>query len=522
MYPSIEMIEAFGQDESKTKPLVLCEYIHAMGTGPGNIKEYVDAFYKYPSLQGGWEWEFANHGLLTTDNDSESYYGYGGDFGDVPNDGNFVMDGMLNSDHRPNSGLVEYKKAIEPIQIVSMSYPRAVIINRHDIMTLDHLQCIARIVSEDTGIIEVGQIEIPLAIKPGAEAELMLPATDIPNTQEALIDLSFRVRENSSWVDAGHELAWAQVPVSSISSLTRPKAQISSRLSVQRHESSIEITGTHSKWVFDLVAGRLISWNKNGDDIMAAPLEPSFYRAPTDNDAPGDGTDWKDRLLHLASTRSTNVDWYENNGDFVVRMKQKFCPPVLSWSIDLESIYTFDRSGSLSLTVKGKPRGRNLPTTLPRTGMTLGLTKYFQHVNWFGRGPGESYRDMKLSQRIGRHTFSSIDDLWTAPEYPQECSNRTDTRRLEMSNGETSLLVQFFEPSIPEERRTFDFMASHYDVKDIDEARHPIELERKKKEDVILRLDSEHHGLGTGSCGPKTLDQYALKTMDFEFGVLLY
>ena len=522
MYPSVDFIESFGQDKSRTKPLVLCEYIHAMGTGPGNIKEYVDAFYKYPSLQGGWEWELANHGLLTTDDEGKIYYGYGGDFGDVPNDGHFVMDGMLNSDHTPNSGLVEYKKAIEPVQVVSVSYPRVTIINRFDFITLDQLECVARIVSEETEIVEIGQIKIPPAVESGAQADLRLPAIDLPSPREALVDLSFRHREHSSWADAGYEVAWTQVPVFSISSLTRPKLHASSGIHLQRHKMNLIISGAHSKWVVDLVAGKLTSWNKDGHEILAAPIEPSFYRAPTDNDAPGDGIDWKDKLLHLASIRTTNVDWHEDHGEVMVSMKQKYCPPVLSWSVDLESIYIFDQSGSLSVTVKGRPRGRNLPATLPRIGVTLGLAKEFQQVNWFGRGPGESYRDMKLSQRIGRHQVSSIDDLWTAPEYPQECSNRTDTRCLKISNTETSLVAQFFEPSTPDERSTFDFMASHYDVKDIDEARHPFELEKNKKQYAILRLDSEHHGLGTGSCGPKTLDQYALKIADFEFGVLLY
>lgn len=95
----------FAKDESKKKPLVLCEFIHAMGTGPGNIKEYVDAFYKYPKLQGGFAWEWANHGLLKKDDKTgEEFYAYGGDFGDIPNDYNFVMDGLVNSDHTPGSG----------------------------------------------------------------------------------------------------------------------------------------------------------------------------------------------------------------------------------------------------------------------------------------------------------------------------------------------------------------------------------------------------------------------------------
>lgn len=529
MYPSIYFVESFGQDKSKSKPLVLCEFVHAMGTGPGNIKEYIDLFYKYPTLQGGWEWEFANHGLLKQNESGKSFYAYGGDFGDVPNDGNFVMDGMLNSDHTPNSGMIEYKKALEPIKVLTTSLGGTVtIINRYDILTLDHVECFASSISEDGKAKQLGKIEIPTDVQPGATTNFDLSNLELGGVDEAVVDLSFRLKEKISWADAGHEVAWAQISSSNLGLLTKPEAQTGAGLEVRREQSHLTIIGAQSEWKFDLVSGRLVSWMKNGQEIMAVPLEPSFYRAPTDNDAPGDGVEWKNRFLHLATLQPVTVDWHEDDGEILVKVTQKFAPPVLSWSLDLESIYEFHFSGCMSLKVKGHPSGRNLPSTLPRTGITMGLTNEFQQVTWFGRGPGESYRDMKLSQRFGRHVASKIDDLWTSPDYPQECSNRTDTQWLKLSSKRTSVTAQFFDIHVPRHRRKqrqrqlFDFMASHYDVKDIDEARHPFELDKKKEDYVILRLDSEHHGLGTGSCGPKTLDQYALKTVDFEFGIQLH
>ena len=528
MYPSVDFVESFGQDNSKTKPLVLCEYVHAMGMGPGNIKEYVDLFYKYPTLQGGWEWEFANHGLTTKNKDGQTYFAYGGDFGDVPNDGSFVLDGMLNSDHTPNSGMIEYKKAVEPVQVLSSSFHKITIVNRYDISTLDHLECFACSVSDEGKITKLGRVDIPLGIQPGATTALEIPQVNSAGAKEACIDLSFRLKEKTVWAKAGHEVAWAQESISPPGPLLIQQTQNASDLKVQRQNSDLKILGTGTEWTFDLMAGKLISWKKNGHELLAAPLEPSFYRALTDNDAPRDGAEWKDRFLHLASLHTQSVDWHEENGEVVVQIKQKFGPPVLSWSLDLVSSYIFNSSGSMSLKVKGHPNGRNLPSTLSRTGITLGLANDFQQASWFGRGPGESYRDMKLSQRFGRHTVSRVDDLWASPEYPQECSNRTDTRWLEISSKRSSLTAQFFDINVPghkrnlSQRQLFDFMASHYDVKDIDEARHPFELEKKRKDYVILRLDSEHHGLGTGSCGPKTLEKYALKTADFGFGILLY
>ncbi|KAK0328525.1 hypothetical protein LTR82_000456 [Friedmanniomyces endolithicus] len=531
MYPDIADIISLAEKDCKQnkKPLVLCEYIHAMGTGPGNIKEYIDAFYKYPQLQGGWVWEWSNHGLVTKTKDGTPFYGYGGDFGDVPNDSNFVMDGVLQSDHTPNSGLIEYKKTLEPVQIVSASAKLATIINRQDFATLDHLVCIWSVVSEQGPVPDVGgELKIPPGVRPGETAELPLPDVNEELHGEALMLLSFRLRTDTLWADAGYELAWAQVPLARHTNLGTPATEGNGPVVATLSGSILEIQSHTSQWSMDIARGALCRWRKNGVEVISRPLVPSFYRAPTDNDAPDRsfGKDWRDTLLHLAETKTRGVKWHmEDSGSLIVQVEQKFAPPVLSWSIDLVCEYTFATNGSLAIKVKGTPTGLNLPKTLPRIGVSLGLPKSYQRVEWFGRGPGESYKDMKLSQKVGRHAVQSVGALWSGPEFPQECSNRTDTRWIriaERTRGKTSLTAQFFVPSEPGTRRLFDFMVSHFDVKDIDEARHPYELEQKGQDATILRLDADHLGLGTGSCGPKTLEQYVLDTAPFEFGILLY
>lgn len=525
MYPYMDTIIGFAEDTTKTKPLVLCEYIHAMGTGPGNIKEYLDAFYKYPSLQGGWVWEWANHGLLTKTKDGKEYYGYGGDFGDVPNDGNFVMDGMLDSDHTPNSGLVEYKKALEPVQLVSTFAKTFTIINRYDFATLDGLSCTWSTTSEN-GKGKSGSLEIPKGIQPGSTAEMSVPEVTLSERQETLLNLSFTLKEDSTWEKAGFEVAYLQVPLNSVSPVSQPASYDKSAVSIKKTASSLLVSSGQSEWVVRLASGALTSWKKQGKELIAQPLEPTFFRAPTDNDYPQDGRDWLDRKLDLARIHNISTTHSQNStdGTATITLTQKFAPKVLSWSLDLTTTLTFSPSGSLDFHVRGNPAGINLPKTLPRIGVTLGLPASFQDISWFGRGPGESYRDMKLSQPVGLHSASSVADLWAAPEYPQECSNRTDTRWVKLASASegAELTAQFYEPGDRKQRHLFDFMASHYDVMDIYESKHPYELEEKRKEHVILRLDAEHHGLGTGSCGPKTLEQYALKTAPFEFGLLLF
>lgn len=172
MYLPVAFLVAFAQEKGWTKPYVLCEYAHAMGNGPGAIKEYVEAFYKYPRLIGGFVWEWANHGLRTKTKDGIEYMAYGGDFGDDPNDGCFVMDGLVDSNHDPTPGLVEYKKAIEPVQTLGVEGKGVRIVNRYDFLTLDHLDCKYAIISED-GTIVHGIVKI----EAGNEIHLQQPAS---------------------------------------------------------------------------------------------------------------------------------------------------------------------------------------------------------------------------------------------------------------------------------------------------------------------------------------------------------
>ncbi|OTA99143.1 glycoside hydrolase family 2 protein [Hypoxylon sp. CI-4A] len=535
MYPPIETIVDFAKDDSKTKPLVLCEFIHAMGNGPGNIKEYIDAFYEYPKLQGGFVWEWANHGLLTKDKETgEDFYAYGGDFGDVPNDSNFIMDGVLHSDHTPTPGLIEYKKGLEPIKVVSHTPHTATIINHYDFATLDHLQCSYAILDGGKVTTHAGVIEIPSSIRPGHTAELLLPPLPTSLAQEGILRLSFQQRLETLTLPAGFEIAFEDIPLNGTSIDLDTQLQSANRLTISESASLLTISAENATWGFSPVAGRLKSFKKGSIEFLAAGPVFTAYRAPTDNDAPQDGRDWKDRLLDLAKTYTRSCAWsLENDGHtFIVQVQQRFAPPVLSWSIDLDVTYTFYSAGKVSIRVKGTPKGQNLPRTLPRIGLTMELPNEWAGssesdapaVTWYGRGPGESYRDKKLSQRTGTYQVASVSELWTDYDFPQEGGNRTDTRWVRFSHvqGE-SITAMFADLETPGKGKAqlFDFNASHYRVADVEAAKHPHELRRKRTENVVLRLDAAHHGLGSGSCGPRTRDEYALLTEEFEFEVFL-
>ena len=489
MYPTLEIMEDFAKSFDGKKCLILCEYIHAMGNGPGNIKEYIDLFYKYPCLQGGWAWEWANHGLLSKNEGGEEYYAYGGDFGEFPHDANFVMDGLVDSQHRPGPGLIEYKKAIEPVQLVEATSESVKIINRYDFRTLDHLKCTYSILTD--GVRKEGvELDVPKVL-PRQTREVAIPE-DVKNLSgEIFLELSFSLKDTTPWSKPGHEVAWFQIPISNSKSQDK---QSSSSVEIAKAGNNLEINSSKSDWTFDLINGRLRSWSKNSKQILHTGPELTFFRAPTDNDG-ADGADWYAKMVNHLESHPRSVKWETPaNGPATVTSVQRIAAPTLEWSIDATLTYTFfeDR---VEINVKGTPQGLNLPRTLPRIGLQLSLDKSFTDSKWYGRGPGESYKDKKLSQKFGQYT-SSINELSYEYEFPQESGNHTETRWVEFSSGESSVKASFSGKD-----DGFDFQAGHYDVYDIEKSKHPYELKKLRKDEVIVRLDYDHHGLGSGSCG---------------------
>ncbi|KAF2682594.1 glycoside hydrolase family 2 protein [Lentithecium fluviatile CBS 122367] len=524
MYLHVDEVVLLGEEKDWKWPFVLCEYLHAMGNGPGNIKEYVEAFYKYPRLMGGFVWEWANHGLLTETKDGEKYYGYGGDFGDEPNDYNFVMDGLCNARHVPMPGLVEYKHAIQPVQVLGINGLEVTIVNRYDFLTLDHLTCYWDFVQDRKEWLGK-EIEIPKGIKPHAQATLTFEDGMLPKTfvSEAWLELRFRRTDTVSWFGPGFIVASAQIPLAP----PRPLALLQlistpSRPQIQSTGGLYCVTlANGTTFGFDNSRGALSSLTSPrfpGENLITVPMELDFYRALTDNDRGGPfGKEWLDRHLHRTRNHFTRMTTSETEAGCTVTVDLRIAPPVLAWAVDTIITYTFTAE-YCSIRVRARPNGPLLPSTFARFGLSFGM-KRIRIVEWFGRGPDQSYCDMKSSQFI--NTWGqSADSLFLDYDYPQDSGNRTDVRWVELRSKwggeeEGRLLRARFG-----DHDGASFSVMPYTTMAVDEAQHPYELHKKKRDDFIVRLDWEHHGLGTGSCGPATLPQYQLRT-DREFDVEL-
>lgn len=511
MYSSIDFIEDYITKKDPAKPFILCEYAHAMGNGPGNLQEYWDLFYAHKELQGGFVWEWNNHGLRSQTADGNHYFAYGGDFGDYPNDSNFVMDGLLQSDHTPTPGLFEYKKVLEPIivQEVDLKTGSVSVLNRYDFSSLDHL-VLSWNVAADGDIIQAGTLSLP-HIAAGARETISIPYE--PPTSERYdywLNLSFRLANDTPWASSGHEVAWSQL---ALQSATRAQTINSyDQLYCQQTASNLHIEGHDFALDFDLIFGEIKSWSHNGQSYLKQGPRLDFWRAPTDNDAPNFEPAWRQAGLHCLQNRVKEVTWQQhpNNGSVTIVVAARSAPPVLAWGFDSILTYQIDGSGDVLIDVHGTPHG-TFPRTLPRIGLTLTLPSELDQAVWYGRGPGESYVDSKQANRIGVYS-KTIDELATSYERPQENGNRTDVRWLSLN---TSRGPGLFASATPQ----LNFSAQHYTAKDLEQAKHPYQLVTHPE--ITLHLDYAQHGLGSNSCGPGPLPQYELLTQEFQFQVRL-
>ncbi|KAH8881504.1 family 2 glycosyl hydrolase [Thozetella sp. PMI_491] len=537
MYLSHDFCNVMLHEHGWTKPAVLCEYVHAMGNGPGAIKEYIDLFYSTWRAMGGFVWEWANHGLRTKTSEGVEFFGYGGDFGDDPNDENFVMDGLCTSRHTPNPGLIEYAKAIEPVQTVPklLGNNKVEVINRYDFIGIDHLKARWWIV-HDGGELGGREITIPSGVEPHKSAVLTLEGLPSSVWPGSYLNLEFALSKDTNWASAGHVVATGQielVPPASLQNWLVPRSlKLCPTVQTERNSTLLQIVGTNgSGWKFDLTAGNLSAWTRPGSDmnLLSQPLVLDIYRASTDNDLRGAfHWQWRNARVHQAKAHIIKATWKQAKSGVEIVVQSRIAPPVQHWSIETTTTYRF-AGDYVSIQVVGEPKGERAPETLPRFGLGAALADC-ESVRWFGRGPGESYRDMKESQLVGTW-HDTVDNLFIDYEFPQENGLRTDVRWVEFLGPQAEGTD---EPKRLLRARFGDFtgagfQAQHYSAKDLDAARHPHELYKMKRKDTVIHLDWEHNGLGTGSCGPNTLPQYQLQTGDkrnadkprFDFAVIL-
>ncbi|MFC5407461.1 beta-galactosidase subunit alpha [Cohnella soli] len=515
MYSSVEKMEGFGKLEDHPKPHILCEFAHAMGNGPGGLKEYFDTFDAYRRLQGGFVWEWIDHGIRVKKPNGRSDYAYGGDYGDEPNNGNFVIDGLVRPDRTPSPGLIEYKKIIEPVRVEWLGGGRVRIINRYDFVTLDHLHA-EWSVEADGKTLGSGVLKLP-RIGAGQSAEMDIPFEDAfksaPQGAERWLNVGFSLAADTAWAKRGHEIAWAQFAVETESEVGAVGAGVDvakrEPLACTEEGRHAVLSGDGFRVAFDTSRATISSLRVNGKELVKSGPRLNFWRAPIDNDMYV-VEDWRKAYLDKLTER---IDGYrcERLDDGAVRLtwKSRVAPTVLDWGFRCETSYTVTGSGLIIIDVHGVPEGTP-PAMLPKIGLQLEIPGDTDIVRWYGRGPGENYSDSKQAGRIGVYD-SDVDDMYTPYVYPQEYGNRTDVRWASITDGSGLGLLATGSP-------TLEFSARRYTDRDLEQAKHESDL--VPREFVTLNLDYRQNGLGSNSCGPAQLPPYAVKAEEFRFRIM--
>jgi beta-galactosidase/evolved beta-galactosidase subunit alpha len=528
MYASVDEVEKIGQgvEELKVwsggvlpatkyagKPFILCEYAHAMGNGPGGLSEYWDVFYRHPRLQGGWVWEWIDHGIRRRTDDGREYFAYGGDFGDEPNDGNFVTDGLIFPDRTPSPGLIEYKKVIEPVKLeaIDLKAGRLRVINRHEFSTLDHLHVTWKI-EADGELVASGSLPTP-KVPPRGTGDLTVPVGTTRGDAEHVLTVSFALASATTWAPAGHEVAWGQFMLPA-APRQKPHAKVAlPRLDVAQHGGHAVISGDSFELTFDTLRAFISSWTCSGTPIVQRGPQLNFWRATTDNDRGGwqgnDAQRWRSAGLHWLQHRVDAVR-IEADGPGMVRIIADvwIAPPIHDRAWVCQYVYLVQGDGQVLVDVRGEPQG-DWPDTIPRIGLQMSLPQALDRVTWFGLGPGESYPDSRQAARLGRWR-ATVDELYTPYVFPQENGNRSDVRWVSLCNQQGVGLLAAGRP-------TLNFSAHRFTAMDLEAARHTIDLPRR--DTVTLNLDLHQNGLGTASCGPGVLPQHRLQPGPFEFAL---
>lgn len=512
MYPTVEAIVRQGERTDDPRPFFMCEYAHAMGNGPGNLKEYWDAIERHPRLLGGCVWEWADHGIRQRTPTGEERFAYGGDFGDAPNDGNFCIDGLNFPDRIPHSGLIEYQKILEPVRVepVDLAAGRVKIANRYQFASLAHLQATWSL-SRDDELLEQGTLP-PLDVPPGGEVTVTLPyARPIPRPGATCwLSLRFALREATAWAPAGHEVAWTQLALP-LEAPPAPRLAIAAMppLDLDEGDRELVIRGEDLRLVFDRHTGTLSALEYHGVPLISAGPRLNLWRAPTDNDVRA-AQEWRKAGLDRLQSRVDHVSCRRRSPQAIeIETQAVFGAYSLAPALTCHARYLVYGTGAVVLTTRMSPRS-GLPN-LPRIGLQLRLPAGFDRFAWYGRGPHESYCDRKESARVGVY-HGTVQEQFVPYIRPQENGNKTDVRWAAVTNARGMGLLAAGMPLL-------NVSAHHYTLDELTRARHHHEL--TPREETFLYLDHAQAGLGSQSCGPGPLPQHLIEPHETTFAVRL-
>ena len=509
MYTPAAKIDSY-LAEHPGKPMILCEYAHAMGNSFGGVGEYLDLAYREPRFQGGFIWDFADQAIDLTDIHGRHYFGYGGDSGEAPHDADFCGNGIFFADHTPTPKAQEVTKLYQGLN-VRVTADAVTVESRLLATRSSAYEC--RVTLEREGeVLETATLETDVA--PGETQTYPLPVSIPGEPGEYVVQVSFLLREATAWADAGHEVAWGQGVFGSWA----PPALVAA--APLRLVHGIHNTGVHGERfhvLFSRLHGGLVSYRfgdsiDGGRELLGDVVRPNFWHAPTANErgwgGPAEDGAWLIASRYLRGLPESRDPVVTVGDDGAVTAAYRYRLPGVTAICELA--YRVDSSGRVEVFQSMRLDGTT--PDLPEFGTLITTAHVLDRWRWYGEGPEESYVDRRAGARLGVHE-TDVATALTPYLRPQEAGNRTGVRWAEVTDARGVGIRLDSEHGM-------EFSALPWSPDEVEAARHPNELPPIVR--TVLRPALMRRGVaGDDSWGARTLPQYRLPTtgtLRFRFG----
>jgi len=511
MYWKINQMIKYVEEGGK-RPLILCEYAHAMGNSLGNLQEYWNVIEEYPTMQGGFIWDWVDQGILTKNKKGESFWAYGGDLGGahLQNDNNFCLNGIVNPDRTAHPALHEAKKVFQYIKFknINASEGKIEIKNIYDFTNLNEFDFSWSLLENG---IEVGSDKIKdLNLAPYQSKTIQLQLPKLENSSSDYhVNIYARLKEKQALIPKEHLVAYEQFSIQKGRFLPMI-ANKGSATKITKNGGVLAVSNDHINAEFNAKTGVLNSLDFGNGNILVAGIVPNFWRATTDNDfgfkMPKKLGVWKKATENLIVV---SLETSDHEKGVTVNVTYNL-PSAKNSIVDIN--YTFNNNGTINVSTSLDTKNEKLPI-LPRFGNNFIINKEFEHVNWLGKGPFENYQDRNTAALVGNYK-AKVSDLYFPYIRPQENGYKTENRWVTFTN-ENGEGIKITAPNY------FGFSAhnqynSDFDAGDKKQQRHTTDI--KKRDFVNINIDHQQMGVGgDNSWGSMPLPTYRIKAEKMEY-----
>ena len=513
MYPSVEAIKEFLAKDS-SKPFICCEYTHAMGNSCGAMHKYTDLTDTEPKYQGGFIWDYIDQSIYKKDRYGKEFQAYGGDFGERPTDYNFSGNGIAYGGNRDASPKMQEVKFNYQNITAEVSADSVKVINKNLFVSTDIFDC--KVTVAKNGKV-IHKASLATAVAPLSEETYVLPLAKEEKPGEYTVTVSFHLKEDKVWAEAGHEVAFGQY----VYKIEEPKKTCPEGVKVIRSTHNIGVRGAHFEVLFSVLNGGLVSYKYAGKEMIEAIPKPNFWRAPTDNDC-GNLMGMRYGQWKLASMYLSHKDFrkgpYGPSNMPEVEVNEKSVKVAYTYIMPT----TPTSECKLSYEVFGDGRVKTTLTydpvkelgDMPEFGVIFKFNADYDRVEWYGLGEAETYADRKKGAKLGIYANKVADNI-ARYMVPQECGAKEEVRWAKVTDRKgRGMLFEMDENNGP-----MMFSALPYTPHEMENAMHPYELPEVHY--TVVRVAKDQMGIGgDDSWGARTHEEYLLKTdkkMEFSF-----